>query len=77
MIPMIKENTILKLALAIPTGAPIRLVKEIIYIPPFVAEKTIHIKIIKNVNLFTKFFTHSFSFLNFLIKVIFDFVDFI
>ena len=40
MIPVVKENIKLKLALAIPTGAPITLTKEVILIPPLVADKT-------------------------------------
>ena len=41
MIPVVKEKAKLKLALAIPAGAPIMLEKEIIDIPPPVADKTI------------------------------------
>ena len=41
IIPVIKENIKLILALAIPTGAPITLVKGIIDIPPLVADKAI------------------------------------
>ena len=36
MIPVARENTRLKLALAIPTGTPITLVKEIILTLPLV-----------------------------------------
>ena len=43
IIPVAKENTRLKFALAIPTGVPIILEKEIINIPPLVADKTIKI----------------------------------
>ena len=43
MIPVVKENTRLKLALDIPTGTPILLVKEIVDIPPLVADKTIKV----------------------------------
>ena len=43
MIPVVKEKTKVKLALAIPTGAPIALVNEIIDTPPFVALKIIKI----------------------------------
>ena len=55
MIPVVKENTRLKRALAIPTGTPITLVKEIIDIPPFVINKTIHVlsKYSKSSNVFT------------------------
>ena len=42
-IPVVKESIKLKLALAIPTGAPIILAKEIIDIPPLVADKTIRV----------------------------------
>ena len=41
MILVVKENTRLKLALAIPTGAPITLAKEIIDNPSVVADKVI------------------------------------
>ena len=40
-IPVFKENIKVKLALAIPTGAPATLVREIIHIPPLVVPKTI------------------------------------
>ena len=43
MIPVVKENIKVKLALAIPTGAPIALAKEIVDIPPPVADKTIKV----------------------------------
>ena len=43
IIPVVKEKIKVKLALAIPTGAPITVVKETIDIPPFVAEKTVKI----------------------------------
>ena len=42
-IPVVREKIKVKLALAIPTGAPIILVNEIIDIPPVVALKTINI----------------------------------
>ena len=42
-IPVVKESIKLKLALVIPTGAPIILAKEIIDIPPLVADKTIRV----------------------------------
>ena len=38
IIPVVKENTRVKLALAIPAGAPITLEKEIIDTRPFVAD---------------------------------------
>ena len=41
IIHVIKENTRVKEALASPVGIPITLVKEIILIPPLVADKTI------------------------------------
>ena len=41
IIPVVKEKPRVKLALAIPTGAPITLVKEMICTPPLVALKTI------------------------------------
>ena len=43
MIPVVKENIKLKLALAIPTGALITLIKEIRDIPPLYADKTIKV----------------------------------
>ena len=43
MIPVVKERIIVKLALTIPTGAPIVVVNEIIDIPPVVALKIIKI----------------------------------
>ena len=43
MIPVARERIKLKLALAIPTGAPIVVVNEIIDIPPVVALRTIKI----------------------------------
>ena len=43
MVPVVKEKAKVKLALAIPTGAPITLVKEKIGTPPVVALKTIKI----------------------------------
>ena len=42
-IPVVKEKIKVKLALAIPTGAPIILVNEIIDTPPVVVFKTIKI----------------------------------
>ena len=41
MIPVVREKIKVKLALAIPTGAPTILVNEIIDTPPLVALKTI------------------------------------
>ena len=41
IIPVARENTRIKLALAIPAGTPITLVKEMIGTPPLVANKTI------------------------------------
>ena len=43
MIPVAREKIQVKLALAIPTGAPIVVVNELINIPPVVALKTIKI----------------------------------
>ena len=43
MIPVVREKIKVKLALAIPTGAPIILVNEIIDTPPIVALKIIKI----------------------------------
>ena len=37
IIPVVREKTKVKLALAIPTGAPTMLVKEMIDTPPLVA----------------------------------------
>ena len=43
IIPVVKEKIKVKLALAIPTGAPAMLVKEMIDPPPLVVLKTIKI----------------------------------
>ena len=43
MIPVIKENKRLKLTLAIHTGVPTMLEKEMTDIPPLLADKTIKI----------------------------------
>ena len=43
MIPVVKEKIKVKLALTIPTGAPIAVVNETIDIPSVVALKTIKI----------------------------------
>ena len=43
IIPVVREKIKVKLALAIPAGAPITLVNEIIDTPPLVALKTIKI----------------------------------
>ena len=53
MISVAKENTRLNLALAIPAGVPIMLEKEIIDIPPLVADIYL---------IFILSFTHCFSF---------------
>ena len=41
LIPIVREKIKVKLALAIPTGAPTTLVNEMIETPPLVALKTI------------------------------------
>ena len=43
MIPVVKENARLKLALAIPTRTPIILAKEIIDISPLIADETVQV----------------------------------
>ena len=43
MIPVAREKIKVKLALTMPTGAPVAVVNETIYIPPVVALKTIKI----------------------------------
>ena len=43
IIPVVKEKLKVKLALAIPTGTPTMLVKEMIDTPPVVALKTVKI----------------------------------
>ena len=43
IIPVVKENARVKEALAKPAGIPITLVKEMILIPPLVADKTIKV----------------------------------
>ena len=40
MIPVVKENTRVKLALAIPAETPITFAKEMIDTPPLVADKS-------------------------------------
>ena len=54
IIPVVREKIKVKLALAIPTGAPTMLVKEMIDTPPVVALKTIKIfvYVIKGCNIF-------------------------
>ena len=46
IIPVVKENTKVRLALITPAGIPITFVKEIILIPPLVADKTINVLLI-------------------------------
>ena len=58
MIPVVREKIKVKLALAIPTGAPIAVVNEIIDIPPVVA-----LKIIKTLSMYSKILTYLFNFL--------------
>ena len=75
-IKLIKENIKLKLAIAIPIGAPIILAKEIIF--PYLLE-TKHLKscqILKSRNILTKLFFFFFS-LNVSIKIFFNFFDFV
>ena len=43
IIPVVKEKNKVKLAPAIPSGAPTTLTEEIIQTPPLVAERTIKI----------------------------------
>ena len=43
MIPIVREKIEIKLALAIPTGAPVAVVNELIDIPPVIALKIIKI----------------------------------
>ena len=56
-IPVVREKIKVKLALAIPTGAPTILVNEIIYTPPVVALKTIKI-----LSILLKLYLHYFIF---------------
>ena len=58
MIPVVIEKIKLKLALAIPTGAPLAVVNEIIDIPPVAA-----LKIIKILCMLSKIVTYLFNFL--------------
>ena len=58
IIPVTKEKIKVKLALAIPTGAPTMLVKEMIDTPPVVA-----LKIIKIVSMKSKAVTYLLNFL--------------
>ena len=46
IIPVVKENTKVRLALITPAGIPITFVKEIILIPSLVADKTINVLLI-------------------------------
>ena len=46
IIPVVKENVKVKLALANPTGIPTTLVKEIMLIPPDLADKTMKVLLI-------------------------------
>ena len=43
IIHVVKENTKVRLALIIPAGVPITFLKEIILIPPLVADKIINV----------------------------------
>ena len=43
IIPVVKENTKVRLALITPAGIPITFVKEIILFPPLVGDKTINV----------------------------------
>ena len=45
IVPVVREKIKAKLVLAIPTGAPTMLVKEMIDTPPIVALKTIKLKL--------------------------------
>ena len=58
MIPVVRENIIVKLALAIPTAALIAVINETIDIPPVVA-----LKIIKILSMQSKTVTYLFNFL--------------
>ena len=78
IIPVLKENTRLKLALAIPTETSITLVKKWqIFLHLLQMKQLKLVKIIKSSNVFSEFFTHCLSFLNFRIKIVSDFIDFI
>ena len=46
IIPVVKENVKVKLALANPTGIPTTLVKEIMLIPPDLVDKTMKVLLI-------------------------------
>ena len=63
IIPVVKENTRVKLALAIPAEIPIALVKEIILVPPLVADKTIRVLPIlsKQQCIYSVFYSFSFN----------------
>ena len=43
IVPVVKENTWVREALANPAGTPIKLVKEMIPIAPLIADKTIKV----------------------------------
>ena len=58
MIPVEIKNAKLKLALAIPTGAPVTVANDAIEILPVVTDKTITCQIVKRSNIFTMSFVH-------------------
>ena len=67
IIPVVKENTRVKLALAVPSGTPITLTKEIKDTPPLFADKTIKfLSILSKVAIYLRsFLLFAFFFLNF------------
>ena len=77
MMPVEIENARLKLALTIPTGAPMTVANDAIEMLPVVKDKTINdMKIVKRSDTLTKSFAHWFSFFNLSNKIIFNFIDF-
>ena len=82
IIPVVREKIKVKLALAIPTGAPTTLADEMIQTPLLVALKTIKILSMKSkavtylLNFLLQFFlfftTFFFTFTNLLMKIMFN-----
>ena len=71
------ENTKLRLALVIQTGAQITVANETVEIPSLAADKTnkFLVKIIKGCNIFTKCVTHCFFSMTFKNMIVFYFID--
>ena len=59
-VPLLVENTKLRLALVMSTGAPLTLANEAIETTLIIADKTSFVKIIKHWKIFTECFTDYF-----------------